>query len=217
MSESNHSPVAVPARPGWRTRASLFVRWHRRALAAVAAAVLVLATLTALSPSRAGGVPVVVTATDLPAGHKLAASDLVVTHYPADLVPSGAIGDPAALVGRTMVAAAGRGTPLGPGSVLGATTLPKGRMLVPVRVDDPAVLGLLRPGELISVLGADDSGTPVVLARRVRVAAVPGPADAGGLGGASSSGGIVVVDVDEKTAVTLGAWAGNPGLSVTLG
>lgn len=201
----------------WRTRAANFIRWHRRSLAAVAAAVAVLATLTVIAPTDAKTVPVLVAAADLPAGQRLSAADLRVAQYPPTLVPSGAASTPDDLIATVLVGATPRGTPLGQYSIVDASRLPEGRLLVPVRVDDTAVMSLLRVGDLITVIGSDDAGTPVVLARRVRIAAVPGTADEGPLGSAGTAGGVVVVDVDEATAVKLSAWSSNPGLSVSLG
>ena len=200
----------------WRLRAATFIRWHRRALAALTAAVMVLAGLTVLAPPQAASVAVLVAATDLGAGHRLTAGDLEVARYPPELVPTGVTSTPETLLGRVLIGPSPRGTPLGAQSVVDASRLPRGRMLVPVRVDDPAVMSLLHAGDLITVIGTDDVGTPVVLARRVRIAAVPGAADPGPLGDAGT-GGVVVVDVDEPTAVKLSAWSSNPGLSVTLG
>ena len=200
----------------WRVRAANFVRWHRRWLAALAAAVAVLAALNVLAPPDSETVPVLVAAADLGAGHRLTADDLRLARYPPALVPTGAASTPDGLLGRILVGSSPRGTPLGPHSVVDASGLPQGRLLVPVRVDDAAVMSLLHVGDLITVIGSDDTGTPVVLARRVRIAAVPATADQGPLAG-SEAGGVVVVDVDEPTAVKLSAWSANPGLSVTLG
>ena len=201
----------------WRLRVANFIRWHRRALAAVAAGVAVFAGLGVLAPPDPSGVAVVVASVDLPAGHRVGAADVRVVEFPEALVPAGAATDPAELVGEVLVGQAPRGTPLGPASVVGTDRLPPGRMLVPVRVDDPAVLGLLGVGDVISVMGSDASGTPVVLARSVRIAAAPAAtSDSGPLGG-GASGGMVVVDVDEATALKLGAWSSNPGLSISLG
>ncbi|MGA4669099.1 SAF domain-containing protein [Propionibacteriaceae bacterium Y1923] len=205
-----------PPRP-WRTRLTTFLRWHRRWVAAVAAGVAVLASLTVLSPAAPDHVEVVVTTADLPAGHRLTAGDLRVVGYPPELVPGGAAGTSDELLGRVLVAASPRGSPLGSHSVIDSTRVPEGRLLVPVRVDDPAVLALLRVGDQITVIGSDDAGTPVVLARRVRIAAVPQVVDEGVLDTGGSASGVVVVDVDEQTAVRLSAWASNPGLSVSLG
>ena len=201
----------------WRTRLTNLVRWHRRSLAAVAAGVAVLAGLNVVAPSEAHTVSVTVAARELPPGHHLVAADLTTADYPPHLVPDGSTVAPADLVGHVLIGPAPRGTPLGTAQVVDASRLPAGRMLVPVRVDDPAMMSLLRVGDLITVIGSDDSGAPLVLARRVRIAAVPASTEQGPLGGASSVGGMVVVDVDEATAVKLSAWSSNPGLSVSLG
>lgn len=177
----------------------------------------VLAGLNVLAPTAPDTVPVLVAAADLHAGQRLDADDLRVADYPAALVPHGAAHSTDDLLGQVLVGDSPRGTPLGAHSIVDASRLPEGRMLVPVRVDDAAVMSLLHVGDVITVIGSDDSGTPMVLARRVRIAAVPSTSEEGPLGAAGGTGGVVVVDVDEPTAVKLSAWASNPGLSVSLG
>src|SRR5947208_5344657 len=96
---------ALAVGPGWRRVALI-----RRATAGVLAA---LALVLALAPgSDRAGVPVLVAAADVAAGSTLRAADLAVRHWPAELVPGGALPDPAGAEGRVLVGAARVGEPI---------------------------------------------------------------------------------------------------------
>src|SRR4051812_19370379 len=110
---------ALVTGPGWR-RIALIRR-------AVAGALAALALLLALAPgSDPAGVPVLVAATDVAAGPPPRAAALVVRPWPAELVPGGALPDPAGAEGRVLVGAARAGEPItdirlaGPAAALGA-------------------------------------------------------------------------------------------------
>lgn len=171
-------------------------------------------TLMVLRPPAPDTVPVVVAARTLTPGHALTAADLTLQEYPAHLVPADALGDTSAALGRITAAGIGEGMPVDPTALVDASRTPKGRQLVPLRVQDPGVVALLRVGDLVSVTGADESGAPSVLARRVRVAAIPRPQ---GQGLSAQQNDMVVVDVDEATALRLTGWANNPALTISLG
>lgn len=183
------------------------LRWHRRLLAAVAAGVAILATLSVLAPPPPDTVTVVVAARDLPAGTRLSAEDLQEREHPVGLVPRGAFASTTGLVGRLLATGTSSGAPLDRSDLVEAQRARPGRMLVPFRLQDAGVAGLLRVGDLVSVVAVDDGGAPTVLAKRVRVAALPN----------SEEETLIVVDVDEATGIRLGAWTSNPSLSITLG
>lgn len=65
------------------------------------------------------GVPVVVVARDLMAGHVLTSGDLAVADWPVDLSPEGAVADPVVLVGRALSAGMSRGEAMTPARVRG--------------------------------------------------------------------------------------------------
>ena len=82
---------------------------HRRPLAALLVALAVLAALRATQPPAPATSQVWTAAHDLPAGRVLAHDDLRRTTYAPGSVPAGAVGDPAAVVGRTLAAPLRRG------------------------------------------------------------------------------------------------------------
>ncbi len=103
-------------------------------------------------------------ATDLPIGTRLSAANLQVAR--TDRPPDGAIGDPAAAVGRTLAGSARRGeivTDLRLSDQVGPAPGP-GRVAVPITPQDPAAAGLLGPGMHVAVVQVADDGTPRVLA-----------------------------------------------------
>ncbi|TWF76632.1 Flp pilus assembly protein CpaB [Pseudonocardia hierapolitana] len=192
--------------PGWRRIALL-----RRAAAGVLAA---FALVLALAPGPdAGGVPVVVAAVDVAAGATLRPADLAVRRWPTELVPGGALPDPAVAEGRVLVGAARAGEPItdirlaGPTAALGA---PPGSAAVPVRLADAGAAGLLVPGGTVDVVtvGAE-SDEPVVLAAAAAVLAVLPPES-------PSSGRLVLVAMPSGVAARVAAASLTEQVAVTL-
>jgi pilus assembly protein CpaB len=157
--------------PGWAP-----LRRHhpgrRRLAAAGLAAGSVAAALQVLAPRPPAGEAVVVAAREVPAGAVLAPADLAVVRRPPSL-PSGAVADRSAAVGRTVGSGLRPGEPLtdarlvGPGLLVGR---PPGDVAAPVRIADGEAAALLRAGDRVDVLQAFG-------------------ADAGGGGGGGSGGG----------------------------
>ncbi|MFB7502410.1 hypothetical protein [Streptomyces broussonetiae] len=84
----------------------------------------------------------------------------------------------------------------------------------PVRIADAATVRLLRPGDHVDVIAAEDAsagGVARVLARGVRVTGVPEPVDGGG-----ESGALVVLSVPRATAARLVGASATARLAVTL-
>ncbi|MGW2741039.1 hypothetical protein [Streptomyces sp. NPDC001450] len=84
----------------------------------------------------------------------------------------------------------------------------------PVRISDAATVRLLRPGDRVDVIAAEDpsaGGGARVLARGVRVTKVPEPVE-----GASESGALVVLSVPRTTAARLVGASATARLAVTL-
>ncbi|MFF9770741.1 hypothetical protein ACF1GT_29875 [Streptomyces sp. NPDC014636] len=84
----------------------------------------------------------------------------------------------------------------------------------PVRIADAATVGLLRPGDRVDVIAAEDPSTgggARVLARGARVTRVPEPP-----AGAADSGALVVLSVPRPTAARLVGASTTARLAVTL-
>ncbi|MEV6115669.1 hypothetical protein AB0L59_24975 [Streptomyces sp. NPDC052109] len=84
----------------------------------------------------------------------------------------------------------------------------------PVRIADAATVRLLRPGDRVDVIAAEDpsaGGVARVLARGVRVTEVPEP-----LEGGAESGALVVLSVPRVTAARLVGASATARLAVTL-
>jgi Flp pilus assembly protein CpaB len=103
-----------------------------------------------------------VAAHDLKPGQELVASDFVVESRSATTIPVGAQTDVAALTGATLAGPARRGEVLTDVRVLGsrlaeASVGPDARV-VPLHVADPALLGLVRAGDVVDVLAVEPGG-----------------------------------------------------------
>jgi hypothetical protein len=84
----------------------------------------------------------------------------------------------------------------------------------PVRIADGATVRLLRPGDRVDVIAAEESasggaGDARVVARGARVTRVPGP-------GIAESGALVVLSVPRETAARLAGAGATSRLAVTM-
>ena len=87
-----------------------------------------------------------------------------------------------------------------------------GTVTAPVRIADGATVRLLRPGDRVDVIAAEDSasgGAARIVARGARVSEVPA-ADA------AESGALVVLTVPRRTAARLAGAGATSRLAVTL-
>jgi hypothetical protein len=137
-----------------------------RTIRRVAAAVLVvIAGVLAVTPTGTdAGERVVGVAADLPIGTRLQESDLEVISVLR--VPDGVLRDPALAVGRALTTAVRRGeilTDARLADVDGPAPGP-GRIAVPIRPADAAIVALLSAGMHVAVLSVGEDGTAVVLA-----------------------------------------------------
>lgn len=130
---------------------------HRRLLAFVLTTLAVATGLQAVAPSAPRTVAVTVAARDLPAGATLDSDDLTSVGLPPDAVPDGVVNRPD---GRALAAPLRRGEPVTDARLVGpglADAHP-GRVAVPVRLPDPGLVELLRPGNRIDLFAVDPAG-----------------------------------------------------------
>ncbi len=154
-----------------------FTLRHRRMLAATAAGLAVYFALTALTAEPPGRWVVVATR-DLNSGARLSATDVRETSMPRAAVPDGAAAEARDVVGRMTSGALRRGEVLTDRRTVRAGMLDgfgQGRVLTVVRVTDPSVLALLRPGDRVDVVAVsgDDSPKASRVARGAIVVTVP--------------------------------------------
>lgn len=171
MGESlNPSPLT-------RLRHGLRPDWTRTVAARrlAAACLVLLAAVAALRPDpSAAQSRIVVAARDLAPGTELTADDVVVESRSAASTPDGSLTDVEELVGKTLAGPTRRGEVLTDVRILGprlaeATAGPDARV-VPLHLADPALLDIVRPGDVVDVLAVDsipgrDVGAPTVVAR----------------------------------------------------
>ena len=202
----HHRVGDLVAGPGWRR--TMLVR------RVVAAALLVLALVLGLAPQgAAAGVPVVVTGSDIAAGATVRVADLLVRDWPADLVPAGALREPAAADGRVLVGAARAGEPLTDTRLVGAGPGPAtdpDAAAVPVRLADAGVAALLLPGSRVDVVTTGErTDQPVVLASDATVLAVLEE-------DTHATGRLVMVSMTRATATRVAAATLSDQVAITL-
>lgn len=193
---------------------------HRWSLTAGFAGLAAWCGLQALTPGPGPTVQVLIASRDLSWGSAIGRDDLAVAAFPAARVPSGALRDPVAAVGRRPTSAVRRGEPITDVRLLG-TADPDGgptddSVAAPVRIADAAAARMLRPGMVVDVLAAPaeafvPSDTPAtVVATGVRVLSVAGPDELSAAGGA-----LVVLATTAATAARLAAAQSSGRLSIT--
>jgi Flp pilus assembly protein CpaB len=203
-------------RAAWR-RARL-----RRAAAAVFAGVASWLVVSAFLPDRAPvGVPVLVTVRDLPAGHRVSASDVRVDRWPEQIRPASALQEASGAVDATLSSGLGAGEALTPSRLRGAGLLgglPAGQVAAHVPLSDPGAAALVDAGDHVDLISSP-SGT--VLGQDIVVLAVD-PLDDGAapglVGGADTARPGIVVALTPATASRVATVTGSDlaGSSVTL-
>lgn len=158
----------------------------------IAAGLLViLAAVIALRPDPSHTLrEVVVAARDLSPGITLGAEDVSLTKRPSAWIPDGAADSVETVVGATLAGPSRRGEVLTDARILGSrlTGLSAGpdARVVPLHLADGAVLDIIRPGDVVDVLGApaaEPDAHPRVVASNAVVVLVspeskaPGPAN----------------------------------------
>lgn len=158
-------------------------------------------------PPAPATVPVVVLARDVTAGTALTADDLaVVERLPRD-VPAGSLTRPHEAVDRVTAVDLPALLPLAPSLLTdGTLTGPPGTVVVAVRLDDPALAGMLTPGSRLDLVAARPEGGPgETVAHRALVRPSPtlDAAPGGLLGGTEETVAPVLVAVDPLEAVRI--------------
>lgn len=179
---------------------------RRRLLAVLLTVTAVAAGLRAAAPPEPETVPLVVAATDLPAGAVVEAADVTTVDVPPDAAPADPLDDP---VGTTLAGPLGVGEPLTTRRVLGsalASADPR-TTAVPVRLGDADQAALLRVGMEIELFATDpQGGATTSLAQAVTVLGVPAAGGSGGApnGAGATPGRVVVLAVphEQVAAVT---------------
>ena len=197
--------------PTWRERLSRALRPDFTRTAAArrlfAGFLVVLAAAAALWPDPDHTyVHVAVAAADISPGHVMTADDVRLEKRSAATLPDGALTSLEDLLGSALAGAARRGEMLTDARVLGPRLAglsagPNARF-VPLRLSDPAVLDVIRPGDVVDVLGApgdDSAARPRLLAAAAVVVLVP--AADGRTGGDPDRVVLVALDAPAATAV----------------
>lgn len=188
-----------------------FTRWWLSRRRPVVAALLTFAVVLALSAIVGRHSPttsVVVMARDVAAGTSLTSDDVTLAELADELVPSTAVKNVDDVIGRVTTGPLAQHEVLTSTKVVSANSA--GSMAVPIRLADPRVAALLRPGDVVDVvasLSGDGQVRPAqLLAAGVRVVTVQSDREAG----------LIVVTADENTAPLLAGAVDGPALSVVI-
>ncbi|MDZ4270859.1 MAG: SAF domain-containing protein, partial [Mycobacterium sp.] len=194
------SRLTSALRPDWSHTVAA-----RRALAG---ALVVLAAAAAWRDDpRADHTDVVVTARDLAPGTELTGEDLALETRTASTIPDGARNDIDSVVGTTLAGPARRGEVVTDVRLLGprlaeSAAGPNARM-VPLPLADPALVDLVRPGDIVDIVAAPESTDAATEARLIATDAVVVLISAKGNGVAAGGGRVVLVALPAAAAKTV--------------
>src|SRR6478752_2647328 len=192
-----------------RRRGGRLPRTLRRA---AALGLIVAAGVIALTPPDApAGEQLVAVTRDLPIGARIGADDVQIVRDAA--APDGAIRDPATALGRILAGPARRGeiiTDVRLADPVGPDPGP-GRVAVPVRPADPAIVDLLGPGMHVAVILVAEDGSTTALAPDAVVLVVAPKADRG----AADRPIVLAVPSDAADQLVAAAVAGTIALRFT--
>ncbi|MEV6070316.1 SAF domain-containing protein [Nocardia sp. NPDC052001] len=186
-----------------------------------ALALLLLAAVLAVRGDPAGGhTEVLVAARELPPGHVLADGDLRPAPRETSTLPDGAIREPGALRGATLTGAVAPGEILtelrviGPRLAAVAAHSPDAR-IVPIRLADNAVADILRAGDRVDVVAAEEPGSggrPArLLATDAAVVLAPGANRTSG-----KDERVVLVALDSRRATAVAAASLRTALTIVF-
>jgi Flp pilus assembly protein CpaB len=218
------TPLLGPAATSWRRELRSALARRRRLLAAGLLAGSTAFAISAVSPSPPATAVVLAAARDLAGGATIQAGDLQRVALSPHVVPAGTVSDPARLTGRVLAVPVRAGEAITDVRLVGPSLLAGyGEQLVaaPIRIADAGAARLVRPGDVIDVLAADEAAASTGAAARlvassVRVVVVPG--DGGSLlsGDGLGDGALVVLATTSDTAARLASAAVTSRLSLTI-
>ncbi|HSO69007.1 MAG TPA: SAF domain-containing protein [Arachnia sp.] len=199
------------------TSVASFVSWHRRAVAALLAALSVVLVAQWLAEPGGPTVSAPVLAVPLAAGHTLTSADVTLADVPAHLVFAGAPPALEDVIGQVTAVDLAAGTLLQAGLLATGQGVAPGRAVVPITLPDRALRSLLRPGDPVTLV-VTSAESAEVLTRDARVAALPAPPGGSALAVAGAGDdGLVLMDVPAEEAAVVAALGQSGQLSVVLG
>jgi Flp pilus assembly protein CpaB len=207
------SRLRQAVRPDWSHTVAA-----RRALAGV---LVVLAAAAAWRDDpRADHTDVVVTTRDLSPGTELTGEDVVLETRTASTIPDGSSVDIDSVVGATLAGPARRGEVVTDVRLLGprlaeSAAGPDAR-IVPLPLADPALVDLVRPGDVVDIVAAPASTDAATEARLIATDAVVVLVSAKENGVAAGGGRVVLVALPAAAAKTVAGAALVQTVTLTL-
>ncbi|MFP5282840.1 MAG: RcpC/CpaB family pilus assembly protein [Actinomycetes bacterium] len=192
--------------------------WHRRKLAVLAAVGAVLTGIAAVAPDGPPTVAVVRTTSRLAGGATVTGGSVRLERLPEAALPEGALTDPVAVIGRTVLGPVAAGAVLTSLDLVSAAAIRPGHVVAPLRLADADVANLVRAGDRVDVLAAEpEAAAAALVARSVRVVTVPEPVEATRLAaGSSTEGALLLVEVVPEVATRLAQAAVSAQISIVL-
>ncbi|MDR1387347.1 MAG: SAF domain-containing protein [Propionibacteriaceae bacterium] len=189
---------------------------HRRLVATVSAMACVLCLAVIASGRDQPRTTVLVTTDRVEAGRLLTAADLAAVAVPAGLVPDGALTDPAQAVDRMTAATLPRGSIVTDDALVsgGGRTSGQGRLILPLAVEQPDLMALIKPGDRITLLVTDGATGQTTVASDVLVAMASPAGTDDWLG--NSGPDHILVDVSAETATLLASASVTARVTIAL-
>jgi Flp pilus assembly protein CpaB len=218
MGRPAFSLSSLPAGHRFRSRPGFMIR------RVLAIALLLTAAVLAVRPveaeSRSSG-PAVVSARDIAAGSVLGPADVRLIQLPDSVRPAGALSTLEAAEGRLLAGAARSGEPITDVRLVNPSAAIPGsgdsaKSIVPVRLSESAVAGLLHPGARVDVVTASSDGQRQVLASMAMVVTVVPQESGSGYGTAAKDSPLVLLELPSDSATQVAAMSLERAVAVTL-
>lgn len=189
---------------------------HRRGLTALFAGLAIYAVITTTQKPPPETITAWTASRNLSSGVTLTLSDLTQRDFLPGSLPVGSLPSETELTGRILATPVGSGEVFTTGRLVGrelGASYP-GRRIVPVRLGDEAIAGLLRVGDEITILAADPTGQDdaETLTEEAVVAGLPKVTESASF---ESSGRLVLVAVPTEDAMRV-ASAGPTSFLIAL-
>ena len=200
-----------------QTKFQLFLIRYRREISAGLAAIGVLILLSIIRAATPT-IYAITAVRDLPAGHKIASSDISVQKIPSSLSWSGLVTESELLIGKVTSHSLSSGAPLSKSDVISSDLLngfPSNQIAISIPISSNRIDAYLTSGNRINVYATQNGEPAKLVAFNAVVLFVP-PNKSTGLQLSSSTESALILAVDQGESAAISSYIGNGTFSFAL-
>ena len=200
-----------------QTKFQLFLIRYRREISAGLAAIGVLILLSIIRAATPT-IYAITAVRDLPAGHKIASSDISAQKIPSSLSWSGLVTESELLIGKVTSHSLSSGAPLSKSDVISSDLLngfPSNQIAISIPISSNRIDAYLTSGNRINVYATQNGEPAKLVAFNAVVLFVP-PNKSTGLQLSSSTESALILAVDQGESAAISSYIGNGTFSFAL-